>query len=114
MWKESPNDPSRHKNRIEYYLELIRIAERGKITFVFFADSYGANARYGGSTDATYRGGCQVAQLEPFMLISAMGAVPKSIGFVVSGNAVCLNPYITARSFATLDHIANERLGWKS
>ncbi len=79
---------------------------------MFFADSYGANDVYAGSTDATYRGGSQVAQLDPFMPITAMAAVTKSVGFVISANVCYLNPYILCRSFATLDHLTNGRVGW--
>jgi alkanesulfonate monooxygenase SsuD/methylene tetrahydromethanopterin reductase-like flavin-dependent oxidoreductase (luciferase family) len=70
------------------------------------------NDVYGGNTDATYRGGCQVAQLDPVVLIPAMAAVTKSVGFAVSANACYLNPYIMARTFSTLDHVTNGRIGW--
>jgi alkanesulfonate monooxygenase SsuD/methylene tetrahydromethanopterin reductase-like flavin-dependent oxidoreductase (luciferase family) len=91
---------------------LAKIAEKGKITSVFFADSYGVNDVYGGNTDATYRGGCQVAQLDPLILVSAMAAVTKSVGFAVSANAIYLTPYILARTFSTLDHVTRGRIGW--
>ncbi|EXJ88130.1 hypothetical protein A1O1_05058 [Capronia coronata CBS 617.96] len=110
--EESPTDASRHKDRLKYYVDLAKIAERGKISCIFFADSYGVNDVYGGNTDATYRGGCQVAQLDPFMIISAMAAATETVGFAVSGNALYLNPYIFARSCATLDHLTDGRLGW--
>jgi alkanesulfonate monooxygenase SsuD/methylene tetrahydromethanopterin reductase-like flavin-dependent oxidoreductase (luciferase family) len=93
-------------------MDMAKLAEKGKISCIFFADSYGVSDIYGGNSDATYRGGCQVAQLDPFMLVSAMASVTESVGFAVSGNAVYLNPYIFARSCSTLDHLTNGRVGW--
>jgi alkanesulfonate monooxygenase SsuD/methylene tetrahydromethanopterin reductase-like flavin-dependent oxidoreductase (luciferase family) len=46
------------------------------------------------------------------MAISAMAAVTKSVGFVVTANAIHLSPYLTARSFSTLDHYTKGRFGW--
>ncbi|KAK5307095.1 hypothetical protein LTR99_000063 [Exophiala xenobiotica] len=112
QWKEGPHECSRLKDQLEYYIWLAKIAEKGKITSIFFPDSYGVNDVYGGNTDATYRGGCQVAQLDPVVLIPAMAAVTKSVGFAVSANACYLNPYIMARTFSTLDHVTNGRIGW--
>jgi long-chain alkane monooxygenase len=93
-------------------MEMAKIAERGKITCCFFAGAYGVNDIYAGKPDATYRGSCQVAQLDPFMVVSAMAAVTKTVGFAVSANAVYLNPFIMVRSFSTLDHLTKGRVGW--
>lgn len=36
-----PEDTSRYKDRLEYYLWLAKLADKGKITAIFFADGYG-------------------------------------------------------------------------
>ncbi len=82
------------------------------MTSIFFADSYGANDVYAGNTDAPCQGGSQVAQLDPVVLISAMAAVTKSLGFAITANVVALTPFIMARTFSILDHITNGRVGW--
>ncbi|KAI4596475.1 hypothetical protein KJ359_005229 [Pestalotiopsis sp. 9143b] len=112
QWKNGPHDNCRRKDRLEYYISLAKLAEKGKFTSIFFADSYGANDVYGGSTDATYRGGSQVAQLDPFVIVSAMAAVTETLGFALTANAIYLNPFILARSFSSLEHITNGRIGW--
>lgn len=91
---------------------MAQLAEAGKVTSIFFADSYGANDVYAGSTDATYRGGIQVAQLDPLLVVSAMAAVTKSVGFTLSANVIYLQPYLLARSLASLDHLTEGRVGW--
>ncbi len=107
-----PDDGCRAKDRLDYYIELAKLAEKRKMTSIFFADSYGANDVYAGNTDAPYQGGSQVAQLDPVVLISAMAAVTKSLGFAITANVVALTPFIMARTFSILDHITNGRVGW--
>jgi hypothetical protein len=38
-WKD-PKDNSRTKDSLEYYLWLAKLAEKGKLTSIFFADTY--------------------------------------------------------------------------
>ena len=40
-FSRNPNDNSRNKDRLEYWLWLAKLAEKGKITSIFLADSYG-------------------------------------------------------------------------
>jgi alkanesulfonate monooxygenase SsuD/methylene tetrahydromethanopterin reductase-like flavin-dependent oxidoreductase (luciferase family) len=63
-------------------MEMAKIAEIGRITCCFFADAYGVNDISAGKPDATYRGSCQVGQLDPFVVVSAMAAVTKTWGRV--------------------------------
>jgi alkanesulfonate monooxygenase SsuD/methylene tetrahydromethanopterin reductase-like flavin-dependent oxidoreductase (luciferase family) len=71
---------------LEYYIWLAKLAEKGKITSIFFADSYGVHQTYQDSADATFKGGSQVAVLDPLVLVSAMAAVTKSISFGITGS----------------------------
>ncbi|KAH8646144.1 FMN-dependent oxidoreductase [Xylariales sp. PMI_506] len=111
MWKD-PDDNSRSKDRLEYYIWLAKLAEKGKITSIFFADTYAGHETYGNDMAATYRGGSQVAQMDPTIFISAMAAVTKSVGFGITGSTSYIKPYILARTWSTLDHVTNGRIGW--
>jgi hypothetical protein len=68
----SPTDNSRQKDRLDYWIWLAKLAEKGKITSVFIADSYAGHNIYGGSADASYRGGSHIGKLDPLMTVSAM------------------------------------------
>lgn len=81
-----PKDNSRTKDRLSYYLWLAKIAEKGKISSIFFADSYGNHEIYEGKPDAQYKGGSHVAKLDPTVLISAMAVVTDSVGFGITGS----------------------------
>ena len=105
MLYRSPTDSAHTKDRLDYYLWLAKLAEKGKITSIFFADSYaGAESffrsqlqhtsnssfsvdeTFKGNYDATYRGGSQVAQLDPTIFVSAMASVTKSLSFGITGS----------------------------
>jgi len=81
-----PKDNSRDKDRLEYYIWLAKLADKGKITSIFFADGYGLMQTYQGKPDATFRGGSMVAYLDPVVLISAMAAVSKSVAFGITSS----------------------------
>ena len=68
----SPGDNSRTKDRLDYWVEIAQLAEKGKITCIFFADTYAGHDIYKGNMDAVFRGGAQVGQLDPLVIISAM------------------------------------------
>lgn len=91
---------------------MAKLAEKGKITSIFFADTYGGHEIYQNSMDATFKGGSQVAHLDPVVLISAMAAVTKSVAFGITGSTSYISPYILARTWSTLDHVTRGRVAW--
>jgi alkanesulfonate monooxygenase SsuD/methylene tetrahydromethanopterin reductase-like flavin-dependent oxidoreductase (luciferase family) len=87
----NPESLSRHKDRLDYYVWLAKTAEKGKISSIFFADIYGTYETYGGSADATFRGGSWVAMMDPVVLIGAMAQATESISFAVTGSTSYLS-----------------------
>ncbi|QDS69287.1 hypothetical protein FKW77_002556 [Venturia effusa] len=77
QWKD-PEDNSKTKDRLDYWLWLARLAEKGKITSIFIADSYAGHNIYGGSADASHKGGSHIGKLDPLMIVPAMAAVTRS------------------------------------
>jgi alkanesulfonate monooxygenase SsuD/methylene tetrahydromethanopterin reductase-like flavin-dependent oxidoreductase (luciferase family) len=88
------------------------LAEKGKISCIFFADWYAGFEVYGNSMDAMLRSGHQVAHLDPMPIVSAMAAVTESLSFAVTASTSYVNPYILARQYSTLDHLTNGRIAW--
>ncbi|KAH9902337.1 coenzyme dependent N5,N10-methylene tetrahydromethanopterin reductase [Xylariomycetidae sp. FL2044] len=111
QWKR-PDDVSDKKDRLKYYMDLARLAERGKISAIFFADWYAGFDVYGGSLDACLRSGHQVAHMDPLPLVSAMATVTDTVAFAVTMSTSYANPYTLARQFSTLDHILEGRCAW--
>ncbi|KAH9831076.1 putative dibenzothiophene desulfurization enzyme A [Teratosphaeria destructans] len=111
QWRDSADQGST-KDRLPYWINLAKLAERGKISFIFFADSYGEQEVFGGNSDPQLKAGNQIASMDPMVLIPAMAAVTKSVGFGVSGSTSYLNPYILSRTLSSLDHLSEGRVAW--
>ncbi|KAF2158590.1 hypothetical protein M409DRAFT_71567 [Zasmidium cellare ATCC 36951] len=107
-----PGDNSCTKGSLDYYINMAKLADKAKISVIFFADTYAGHAVYGGNMDAILRSGTQVAQLDPLVIISAMAAVTKSVSFGVTGSTSYIPPFPLARTFSTLDHLTKGRIAW--
>lgn len=77
-------------------------------------DTYAGHETYGNDMAATFRGGSQVAQMDPVVFISAMAAVTESVAFGVTGSTSYIPPYILARTWSTLDHVTDGRIAWNA
>ena len=110
QWRD-PSDRSHTKDRLEYWTNLAKLAERGKISYIFLADSYGGQEVFAGNSDAQLKAGNQTASMDPMVLIAAMAAVTETLGFGVSASTSYLNPYILARTFSSL--ITSPMVEWR-
>jgi len=111
MWAH-PRDRSMAYNTLEYWQDLARIAERGKFDGIFLADIVGVYDVYKDSPDPSVAHAVQVPVNDPLLLIPAMAAVTKHIGFGVTSNLTYEPPYLFARRMSTLDHLTRGRIGW--
>jgi alkanesulfonate monooxygenase SsuD/methylene tetrahydromethanopterin reductase-like flavin-dependent oxidoreductase (luciferase family) len=111
QWK-SPSDISRTKDTLKYYTDLAKLAEKGKVSAIFFADWYAGFEVYGGSMDAMLKAGHQVAHLDPLPIAAAMAAVTESLAIAVTMSTSYVNPYVLARQFSTLDHLTGGKVAW--
>jgi alkanesulfonate monooxygenase len=90
-------------------VEVAQLAERGKMDFLFLADSAAVDLE--GNPDARGRMG-KVVKFEPMTVLSALAAVTKHLGFVATSTTTFNEPYTLARQFASLDMISGGRGGW--
>ncbi|KAK4688306.1 long-chain alkane monooxygenase, partial [Tremellales sp. Uapishka_1] len=111
QWR-NPQDKGRNGDTLEQWVELAKLAERGKIAFIFLADQYGGHDKYKGSLDTTVASGTGWPAMDPFMLVSAMAAVTKSLGFGLTASTSYETPFALARRFSTLDHLTRGRVAW--
>lgn len=88
---------------IDHYRSLARIAERGKLDAIFFADHPVLKDR---SQDRPWD------SLDPFTLVTALSGVTTRIGLVATASTTYNDPYGVARRYATLDHVSQGRAGW--
>jgi len=101
-WRLPASDPFAATN-VEHYVELARIAERGKLDSLFLADSPMLWNNIGRRPSGT---------LEPTLLLAALAGATERIGLIATASTTYNEPYNLARRFASLDIISNGRAGW--
>lgn len=111
LWRH-PDSGIRGFDTLEYWTSLARTLEDGGFASLFLADIPGIYDVHGGSPDAALRGGVQVPLLDPLIVVPAMAAVTRRLGFGVTASVTYEAPYLLARTFATLDHFTGGRVAW--
>jgi FMN-dependent oxidoreductase (nitrilotriacetate monooxygenase family) len=111
LWTH-PRDRSSDYTSIAYWTEQAQLLERGKFDGLFLADIVGVYDVYQGSADLTLRESIQLPVNDPLLLVSAMAAVTRHLGFGVTVNLTYEAPYLFARRMSTLDHLTRGRIGW--
>ncbi|RDI63653.1 LLM class flavin-dependent oxidoreductase [Nocardia pseudobrasiliensis] len=101
-WRH-PRTDERGVLDVTHFQELGRIAERGKLDSVFFADGLAVGPRIKRNTSAVF---------EPITLLTAIAAVTERIGLIATASTTYNEPFNLARKFASLDHISGGRAGW--
>lgn len=100
-WRH-PGSPAERLGDIAYYESLARIAERGKLDAVFFADGHSVENVADGPRWF----------LEPLTAMAAMARATERIGLISTVSSTFYTPFHAARMLASLDHISRGRMGW--
>ena len=111
LWTH-PRDTSTQYKTLEYWTELAQLLERGLFDGLFIADIVGVYDVYQGSIDVPLKESIQLPVNDPLLLVSAMAAVTKHLGFGLTANLTYEPPYLFARRMSTLDHLSRGRVGW--
>lgn len=101
-WRHPRTDAHRVLD-VRHFQNLARIAERGKLDSVFFADTLAVGPRIERNTLAVF---------EPVTLLSAIATATARIGLIATASTSYNEPFNLARKFASLDHISAGRAGW--
>ncbi|MBB2200931.1 LLM class flavin-dependent oxidoreductase [Gluconacetobacter tumulisoli] len=111
MWRAPGNN--RHRfGELSYWTEVAQLAEEGLFDAIFLADVVGTYDRFGDGTAAALRQGVQIPNLDPLMLVPAMAAVTRNLGFGVTFSTTYEPPFAFARRMSTLDLLTGGRVGW--
>ena len=111
LWRLPGNNRERH-NDIEYWIELARLLESGGFDAVFLADVIGTYDVFRGSADTSIREGLQIPNNDPSLVVPAMAAVTRHLGFGITFSTTYEPPFAWARRLSTLDHLTKGRVGW--
>ena len=111
LWRH-PRDRSAEYWRLNHWVELARLLERGNFDGLFLADVVGVYDVYGGSPDTALREAVQVPTNDPLLIIPPMAQVTENLAFAVTVNLSHEPPLPFARRMSTLDHLTDGRIGW--
>ncbi|WP_194891946.1 LLM class flavin-dependent oxidoreductase [Catenulispora pinisilvae] len=101
-WRLPESDPYAIWD-VEYYKRVARIAERGKLDSIFFADSPAQGQ------DPTRR---PPGKLEPTVLLTVIAGATEHIGLIATASTSYNEPFNLARRFASVDIASRGRVGW--
>ncbi|QBF24182.1 LLM class flavin-dependent oxidoreductase [Pseudomonas tructae] len=111
LWTH-PRDNSSQYKTLEYWTELAQLLERGLFDGLFLADIVGVYDVYQQSVAVPLKESIQLPVNDPLLLVSAMAAVTRNLGFGLTANLTYEPPYLFARRLSTLDHLSRGRVGW--
>lgn len=110
-WRHPESQARRYKD-IEYWTDLAKVLEKGLFDGLFIADVLGIYDVFGGGPETALRTGAQVPVNDPLLVVPAMAAVTKHLGFGVTAATSFEHPYSFSRRMSTLDHLTKGRVGW--
>jgi alkanesulfonate monooxygenase len=105
-----PDVPPDGAMSMRHSLHCAKVAERGKLDFVFLADT--ASVRNLDNPAIPREREHEHVKLEPFTLLTALATQTSDIGLVGTASSTYNEPYNLARTLASLDHISEGRAGW--
>ena len=112
LWKHKDSKRQRNYKDLEYWIEMAKLLERGKIDAIFFADVLGVYDTYQQSKEPSIRDGLQVPLLDAALIIPVMASVTEHLSFAFTVSTTYEQPFGTARRFSTLDHLTKGRVAW--
>ncbi|KAH6999306.1 alkane monooxygenase [Ilyonectria destructans] len=107
-----PGSRNSDYNKLDFWVDMAKLAEETKVDGIFFADVFGLHEAQGGDWGKIPRLAVQFPISDPSVLISAMAAATKEIGLMYTNSVLQSHPFSFARTISTLDHLTEGRVGW--
>jgi FMN-dependent oxidoreductase (nitrilotriacetate monooxygenase family) len=111
LWTH-PRDRSSDYTKLDHWIGLARLLERGLFDGFFLADILGVYDVFEDSPAPALRASVQIPLIDPMVLVSAMAHATQHLGFGVTCNLAYEAPFLFARRMASLDHVTQGRIGW--
>ena len=98
--------------RLDPWVELAQILEKGCFDALFLADVVGVYNTYRGGPETSIVEAMQIPVNDPALLIPAMAHVTEHLGFAFTSSVLQTHPFTFARQVSTLDHLTQGRVAW--
>ena len=110
-WRHEKNERI-HFDRLDYWTNLARICEEADLDWLFLADAWGWSEIDGVRPEICDIETLDLPRLDPAIVVAAIIHATRRLGLVITGSTFVEAPYSFARRIATLDHLAEGRIGW--
>ncbi|MED0866586.1 LLM class flavin-dependent oxidoreductase [Bacillus safensis] len=101
-WRHPNAVPDAAMN-LDYFKQLAKKAEEGKLDLLFLADSLSINQTSHPNV---------LTRFEPLTLLSSIAESTSTIGLAATASTTYSEPFHIARQFASLDHLSGGRAAW--
>jgi FMN-dependent oxidoreductase (nitrilotriacetate monooxygenase family) len=108
-WRHPSTNPGGQES-LAFFLANAKLAEAGKLDFIFFADGLGIVAEDQPAGALSHSN--ENVEFEPLTLLSALAPLTKNIGLIATASTTYEEPFHVARRFASIDHLSGGRAGW--
>jgi len=98
----------------EFYEDIAKMAERGRMDLLFFGDTGGTSEDFGGNHDAVVRNGVKWPRHDMTPMIPVLARVTEQIGYALTMSTTYHHPFHCARTFNALDHVTKGRIAWNA
>jgi alkanesulfonate monooxygenase SsuD/methylene tetrahydromethanopterin reductase-like flavin-dependent oxidoreductase (luciferase family) len=96
----------------EYYREIGRVLEAGKLHLGFFDDRLAVADRYGNSHPDTVQYGICRVEIDPVAVLVTMGMATERLGLGAACSTTCYQPFRVTRLSQTVDLMTQGRVAW--
>ncbi len=110
-WADADDGRAAGFSEPAYWQHVAQVLERGRFDGIFFADAPFAMDTYKNRLDAAVRYAIGFPTHDPLPLVPIMALATQHLGFAVT-MSTNVAPYSLVRTFGTLDHLTNGRVGW--
>lgn len=93
------------------WVEMAKIAERGKLDLLFWGEGYGIPNTYEGSIRSAVEWGVQWPRHDQSVLFPIIAHETEHIGMVMTVSTTFYHPFHVAKYTASMDHVVGGRLG---
>lgn len=111
LWRHSEARQAEF-NDLDYWVDVLKVFERGKFDNFFVADVIGVDPIYKGSWDTFVKEAVQIPVNDSSTLIGALIHATQNIGLTFTSSILQDHPFSFARRVSTLDHLSKGRIGW--
>ena len=111
-WRDESDEQLPGLCSIDYWQDVARLAEKGKLDGVFFADTAAPHDRYRDTALSSIEYGAAWPAHDPLSACAVMAAATRYLSFGTTLSITGVPPYQAVRRISTLDCMSKGRMGW--